>query len=166
GEMLERMAVGGAELGGEVNVAAEFQHPVVVALENGVGLRGSEIELLEVFRLVRLEGFAVLVLHQRHAEHVDAVALARALGVEHEGAGDVVIVMLRACHRRPPYCRPAPPNRTPDAAPDIASHNISSMRLRNVARRRGLNDSNSSKAASGCRPAAPFAPPGLARCAG
>jgi len=94
------MAVGRAELGGEIDVAAELEHAVVVALEDGLGLRRREVELLEILGLVRLEGLAVLVLHQRHAEHVDAEPLARALRVEHEGAGDVVIVVLRACHRR------------------------------------------------------------------
>src|SRR5262245_48134132 len=67
GEMAERMAVGRAELGGEVDVAAELEHAVVVALENGVRLLTRERELLEVFSLIRLEGLAVLVLHQRHA---------------------------------------------------------------------------------------------------
>src|SRR4029450_6587631 len=101
--MPERMAVGRAKLGGEVDVAAEFQHAVVVALEDGVGLLPRKRELLEVFRLVRLERLAVLVLHQRHAEHVDAVALARSLRVEHEGAGDVLVFILlwfRLRHRR------------------------------------------------------------------
>src|SRR5262249_9185467 len=99
------MAVGSAELGGEIDVAAELQHPVGVAFENGVALRRGECEPLEIFRLVCLERLAVLLLHQRHAEHVDAVALARALGVEHEGAGDVLIIMLRAGHWPPPSCR-------------------------------------------------------------
>src|SRR4029453_18900958 len=106
--MLERVAIGRAELGGKINISAEFQHPIVVALENGVALLWREFELLEVLRLVRLERLAVFLLHQRHAEHVDAITLARALGIEHERAGDVVIVMLRAWHRRPPYCRPGP----------------------------------------------------------
>src|SRR5215467_1304271 len=69
GEMAERMAVGRAELGGEVDVAAKLEHAVVVALEDGVGLLTRERELLQVLRLVRLEGLAVRVLHQRHAEH-------------------------------------------------------------------------------------------------
>src|SRR5262245_32197280 len=96
------MTVGGTELGGEVDVAAELEHAVIVALENGVGLLTRERELLEVFRLVRLEGLAVRVLHQRHAEHVDAVALARSLRVEHEGAGNVVIVLRLARHQLSP----------------------------------------------------------------
>src|SRR5262249_25176012 len=99
GQMTERVPVRRAELGGEIDVAAELQHAVVVALEDGLGLLRRQLELLEIFRLVRLEGLAVLVLHQRHAEHVDAVALARALGVEHEGPRDVVVVVPRACHR-------------------------------------------------------------------
>src|SRR5262245_29014202 len=37
-EMLERMAVGRAELGGEVDVAAQFQHPVVLTLEDRFAL--------------------------------------------------------------------------------------------------------------------------------
>src|SRR6266542_5579504 len=111
--MLERVAIGGTELGSKIDISAEFQHAIVVALENGVGLLGREVELLEVFRLVRLEGFAVLILHQRPSEHVDALTLDRALGIEHEGAGNVVIVMLRACHRRPPYCRPGPQTGRP-----------------------------------------------------
>src|SRR6266516_4895079 len=45
GQLLERTAVGGAELGGEIDVAAELEHPVVVALENRLGLRGRELEL-------------------------------------------------------------------------------------------------------------------------
>src|SRR5262245_1421905 len=99
GEMTERMAVSRTELGGEVDVATELQHAVVVTLEDGVGLRRRERKLLEVFRLVRLEGLAVRVLHQRHAEHVDAIALPRSLRVKHEGAGDIVIVLRLARHR-------------------------------------------------------------------
>ena len=98
GEVLERVPVGRAELGGEIDVAAELQHAVVVALEDGVLLRRRQVETLEVARLVGLERLAVLVLHQRHAEHVDAVALPRALGIEHERAGNVVVGLLLAGH--------------------------------------------------------------------
>ena len=94
------MAVGGAELRGEIDVAAELEHAVVVALEDGVGLLRRQLEFFQVFRLVGLEGLAVLVLHQRHAEHVDAVALARPLGVKHESARNIVVIMLLAGHRR------------------------------------------------------------------
>src|SRR5262245_21738272 len=97
--MLERMPVRGAQLGGEIDVAAELQHPVVGALENGFGLRRREVQPLEIFRLVRFQCFAVSLLHQRHAEHVDAVALALALVVELERAWYIIIIMLGACHR-------------------------------------------------------------------
>jgi hypothetical protein len=50
------MAIGRAELGGEIDAAAELQRPVVVALEDGVGLLRRQFELLEISRLVRLEG--------------------------------------------------------------------------------------------------------------
>src|SRR5690242_17372743 len=96
--MLERMAVGRPELGGEIDVAAELEHAVVVALEDGIALLIGERKPFEIFRLVRLERLAVLVLHQRHAEHVDAIALPRSLRVEHEGAGDIVIVLRLARH--------------------------------------------------------------------
>src|SRR5262245_47809251 len=113
--MLERMAVGRAELGGEIDVAAELEHAVVVALEDGVGLLRRELEPLEVFRLVGAKRLAVLVLHQRHAEHVDAVALARALGVEHEGAWNIVVILRRARHPpSPSNRRPAPTEPAPD----------------------------------------------------
>ena len=93
-EMLERMAVGRAELGGEVDVAAELQHPVVLALEDRLALIGGELRKLgRGSRLVVLERLAVLRLHQRHAEHVELIALARAVGVEHIGARDVVVVL-------------------------------------------------------------------------
>src|SRR5438874_2316943 len=45
GEMLERMAVGRTELGGEIDVAAQFQKPVVLALEDRLALLGGEREL-------------------------------------------------------------------------------------------------------------------------
>src|SRR5436305_13423378 len=37
-EMLERMAVGRAELSGEIDVAAALEHPVVLAFEDGLAL--------------------------------------------------------------------------------------------------------------------------------
>src|SRR5262245_27171661 len=112
--MPERMAVSRAELGGEIDVAAQFEHAVVVALDDSLGLRRRQPELLEIFRLVRLEGLAVLVLHQRHAEHVDAVTLARALGVEHESAGDVLVLLLLA-------------------SGVLARHRLSSIQIRRIA---------------------------------
>src|SRR6516165_10507638 len=100
GKMLERMTVGGAEFGGEIDVAAELEHAVIVTLENSVGLFRRETELFQILRLVRLEGFAVIVLHQRHAEHIDAVALAGSLGIEHESARNIVVIVSFAGHRR------------------------------------------------------------------
>src|SRR3954470_17457141 len=105
--MAERVPVGRAKLGGEIDVAAELEHAVVIAVEDRLGLLGGERILLEVPGLVRLEGCAVLGLHQRHAEHVDAVALTRALGIEDERARDVLVFVflvlflrLRPSHRR------------------------------------------------------------------
>src|SRR4029077_4484553 len=102
GEVLERMPVGRAELGGEIDVAAKLEHAVVVALEDRLDLRRRELELLEVPRLIGLEGPAVIFLHQRHAEHVDAEALARELRVEPDLFGYVVVRLLFARHRRAP----------------------------------------------------------------
>src|SRR5262249_35595243 len=58
GKMLERVAVGRAELGSEVDIAAKLEHPVVVALEDGFALRWREREPVEVFLLVFLERLA------------------------------------------------------------------------------------------------------------
>src|SRR5437016_7963337 len=41
----ERMTVGRAELGGEIDVTAEFKHAVVIALEDRIGLFGAELPL-------------------------------------------------------------------------------------------------------------------------
>src|SRR6202034_3209307 len=76
------------------------EHPIVVTLEDRFGLLRRQLEPLQVLRLVRLEGLAILVLHQRHAKHVDAVTLAGPFGIEHERAGDVVVNLLLASHRR------------------------------------------------------------------
>src|SRR6478735_4042856 len=53
-KMLERMAVGRAELGGEIDVAAELEHPVVLALEDRLFLIGGELRkiLVEIAGLV------------------------------------------------------------------------------------------------------------------
>src|SRR6185437_10890368 len=105
GEMPERMAVGGAEFCREIDVAAELQHAVVISLEHGLGLFRRQVELFQILRLVGLERLAVFVGHQRHAEHVDAVTLPRALLVEHESARNIVVIVLFAGHRRPPIWR-------------------------------------------------------------
>ena len=87
------MTVGGTELGGEIDVATELEHAVVVTLEDGLGLFGREVELLEIFRLARFECLAVLFLHERHAEHVYAISLPGSFRVKDKRARDVVIIM-------------------------------------------------------------------------
>ena len=63
GEMLERMAVGRAELGGEVDVAAELEHPVVLALEDRLALlrreseTGRDISLRSSLNALRFSAF-------------------------------------------------------------------------------------------------------------
>src|SRR4029079_7479831 len=168
GEMLEGVAVGAAERGGEIDVAAELEHAIVVALEHGLGLLRRQPELLQVFRLVRLEGLPVVVLHQRHAEHVDAEPLARALGVEHERPRDIVIVLLRACHWPSPLTAARLlRNRRPKLPlMSSASHSIAQTTLATYALVAELSDSNSSKAASGCRPGAASAAPAWSRYGG
>src|SRR5215471_7073316 len=102
--MLERVSVGSPQLGGEINVAAKFQHPVVFPLEDGFALLRRQRETIEILGLVLLECLAVLRLHQRHAEHVEMIALARAIRIEHERAGNVVVffgLFLSRRHRRP-----------------------------------------------------------------
>ena len=94
------MAVGGAELGGEIDVAAQFEHAVVIAPEDGVGLLRRQLEPFQIFGFVRLEGLAVVFLHQRHAEHVDAVTLARALLIEDKRPRDIFVIFVFAGHRR------------------------------------------------------------------
>src|SRR5271169_3939434 len=93
GKMLKRMAVGRTEFRREIDISAELQHAVVIALEDGFGLLRRKIEPFEVCRLVRLEGLAVLVLHQRHAEHIDAKALTGPFSVEHKSARYVIIIV-------------------------------------------------------------------------
>src|SRR6266566_1919789 len=100
------MTVGRPELGGEIDVAAESQHPVVVPLEDGLALLPRQREAVQIRSLVLLEGLAILRLHQRHAEHIEMIALARSLRIEHERAGYVVVLFLWGLflsrrHRRP-----------------------------------------------------------------
>ena len=64
------------------------------AVEDGFALLGRQGELVEVFFFILLEGLAVLRLHQRHAKHVDVIALARSVGIEHVRAGNIVIIVL------------------------------------------------------------------------
>src|SRR3984893_13812346 len=54
GRLLEREPIGRAELGGEIDVAAELEHLVPIALEDGFALLGRQGELVEVFSFVLL----------------------------------------------------------------------------------------------------------------
>src|SRR5579864_7435554 len=95
GQILKRQAVGGAELRGVIDVAAELQHPIPVALQDRMPLLRRHRELIEILLLIRLEGLAVRILHQRHAEHVEPIPLARALRIEDLRARYVLIGFWR-----------------------------------------------------------------------
>ena len=64
-----------AELGGVVDVAAHVNHPQPVPLEHAAALLFGEREAVQVAGFVGQERLAVLRLHQRHAEHVQVIAL-------------------------------------------------------------------------------------------
>ena len=97
GHLLEAPAVGGADLGQEIDVAAGGDAAIQVARQHRLLLLLGHRPLVEVGALVGLEARAVLGLHQRHAELVQPVALARLLGVED-----------RSCRERPGRVCPAP----------------------------------------------------------
>jgi hypothetical protein len=97
GHLLEAPAVGGADLGQEIDVAAETYAPVEVARLHRVLLFLAHRPLVEVGALIGLEAGAVLGLHQRHAELVEVVAQARLLGIENRGAGNVLVGFVE-CH--------------------------------------------------------------------
>src|SRR5262249_14971748 len=71
--------VGGEDLRQEVDVAAEVEHRVVVAVEHGLLLRLGHRPLVQVRPLPGLEALAVLRPHQAHAELLDGIALLDAL---------------------------------------------------------------------------------------
>src|SRR5699024_1649626 len=79
GHLLEALAVGGADLGHEVDVPAGGDAAVQVARQHRLLLFLGHRPLVEIGALVGLEPGAVLGLHQRHAELVQPVALARLL---------------------------------------------------------------------------------------
>src|SRR5215204_5067087 len=89
GDLLEGQAIGRAELGGEVDVAAELDHAIPVAIENRLFLVRAHRETIEIARLVSLERLPILGLHQGHAELVQPIPLTRPLGVENSRARDV-----------------------------------------------------------------------------
>jgi hypothetical protein len=94
--VLERLLIGEEQLGQVVDVSPQIDHAVPIAREDRLLLRFAHRPAVEIGALVRLERFAVLGLHQRHAEHVQVIALARALRVEHRGARDIVVVVALA----------------------------------------------------------------------
>src|SRR5262249_31614621 len=91
GHVLERLLVGEEQLGEEVDVAAEGDHAVPGARENCLLLLLAHRPAVEIRALVRLEISTVPGLHQRHAEHVEVIALPRALRVEDGRSRDVVV---------------------------------------------------------------------------
>jgi hypothetical protein len=98
--LLEALAVGGADLGQEVDVAAGAHAPVEVARQHGLLLLFGHRPLVQVGALVGLEALAVLGLHQAHAELVEPVAFAALLGVEDDRARHVLVGFIK-CHGQP-----------------------------------------------------------------
>jgi hypothetical protein len=92
--LLEAQPVGGADLGEEVDVAAEADAFVEVAPHHRGLLVFRHRPLVEVGARVGVEALAVRGLHQRHAELVEPVALAGLVGIEDGGAGDVGIGLV------------------------------------------------------------------------
>src|SRR5664279_1123954 len=82
GHLLEALAVGGADLGEEVDIAAEGDAAVQVARQHRLLLLLGHRPLVEAGALVRLEALAVGRLHERHAELVQVVALPRLVRIE------------------------------------------------------------------------------------
>ena len=99
GHVLIGVLIGEGELGQGVGDPAEVQQGVPVPLHHRELLLLGHGPLVEVGPLVRQESFAVLVLHQGVEELVEMEALAGALGVEHPGAGDVLVFLLGS-HRK------------------------------------------------------------------
>src|SRR5665213_3738491 len=94
GNVLEGQAVGRGELRGVIDIAAEPQHLIPIALEDRLLLLRRHRKAVEIGALVFLECRAALRGHHRHAEHVEMIALARAPGVEDIGPRYVVVGFL------------------------------------------------------------------------
>jgi len=71
------------------------QHAQPVALQHGLFLFRRQRKALEIGSLVGLEGLAVLRVVERHAEHVEVIADAPALGVVNVGSGNVFVIARR-----------------------------------------------------------------------
>jgi hypothetical protein len=92
--LLKAFAVGGTNLGEEIDVAAERDAAVEIAVENRLLLLFRHGPFIEIGALVRLEPGPVIGLHQGHAELVQPVAVARLVGVENRRAGNVEIGLV------------------------------------------------------------------------
>ena len=91
GHLLKTQAVGGAEFGQEVNIAAGAHHPVQVAGPHGGALLLGHRPFGQVGVFVLLEAQAVVGLHQAHAKLVQPIAFAALVGVKNRRAGHVQI---------------------------------------------------------------------------
>src|ERR1700691_4155267 len=92
GHILEGQPVAEGDLDGVVDISADLQHPQPIAFQHGAALFGAEREAIQVRGLVLLEALAILHLVERHAEHIQYVADAAALGIVDIGAGNVFII--------------------------------------------------------------------------
>ena len=69
---------------------------VEIAVEDRLLLLLGHLPVVEIGALVGLEAGAVLGLHQRHAELIEPVALARLLGVEDGRAGNFIELLVES----------------------------------------------------------------------
>src|SRR5216683_4247190 len=92
GHILEVKSVAKRNFDGVVDISPDAQHPQPVALQHRAALLGAEREAIEIRGLVLLEAPAILRFVERHAEHVQRVADAAALGVIDIRAGNAFVV--------------------------------------------------------------------------
>ena len=83
-----------------INIGTKFQQPDIVAVQNRLPLFLGHREFFEIGSFVAGEFLTAFRLVQRHAEHVEMIALAIAAAVQDIGARYIIIVS--ACHRCPP----------------------------------------------------------------
>ena len=91
GHLLKTQAVGRAQFGQEVDVAAGAHHPVQVPRPHGGTLLVGHGPFGQVGIFILLEAGAVVRLHQAHAELVEPVAFAALVGIKNGRAGHVQI---------------------------------------------------------------------------
>src|SRR5258708_8626257 len=92
GHILEVKSVAKRNLDGVVDIPPDSQHSQPVALQHRAALLGIEREAIEICGLVLLEAFAILLLVERHAEHVQRVAYAAPFGPIHIFSRNAVVV--------------------------------------------------------------------------